>query len=121
MTWEDKKLERPHKCYDRTDKDKFLTEAMGICFWGDHSCIKCTDESGNPLGGVSRLPIAINFATPESFFKLYNWAKEQDWWRDFLDYSRIMCKVSILESIINPTRFSTAIYRFLMKEVIVEI
>ena len=111
MTWEDKKLERPRKCYERSDKAKFLTEAMGICFWGDHSCDKCTDDSGNLLGGKSRLPVAINFSTPESFFRLYNWAKEQDWWLIFV-FSSVLGSPLTSEPI-DPDQFSNEVYTYL--------
>lgn len=107
-----------------TERDKFLTEAMGECwheyetrdifidsFFGSHLynfCTKCniTDKDAKPY---------TNFSTWDSFGKLYSWCKEQEWWTMFCYYrfgdgNYIGYKVF---EFIDPDKFANTVYEFL--------
>ena len=78
--------------------DKFLTEAMG---------------SPQVLPWENWAP-DINFSTPASFFKLWNWAIEQDWWDLFTKESHDDAgNKTIIQELINPERFAKSIYEYL--------
>lgn len=64
-----------------------------------------------------------NFSSPDGFFKLWNWAIEQDWWCKFSKscissnekYKRIVSwHVDI--NLINPERFAKAVYEYLKEK-----
>ena len=107
-----------------TERDKFLTEAMGECWhekvhgntgpliWSKCSCganLVCRDC--NP-----------NFSTWTSFGKLWEWAIDQEWWNKF-EFSEYAghnrndefgaTLKDILQGLINPDRFATAVCEFL--------
>ena len=107
-----------------SERNKYITEAMGECwhdyFWQDaypecfYECILCSDQvfgqTMNPSNNSN-----LNFSTPEGFFKLWNWAIEQEWWWKFrnsiltgdaFDYQNI-------EHIINPDNLANAIEKYL--------
>ena len=119
-----------------SERDKFLTEAMGECWhdWiqktrlGSGRCI-CQVE-GHYMAYenfVFHAEMNLDFSTPEGFFKLWNWAKEQEWWTIFRK-SQIHRKIVkhdrgekdiwglIPAELINPDTFANAIYNYL-KEV----
>jgi hypothetical protein len=81
------------------ERDKDLTIAMGETWnvWDSFES-ECKPYSAN------------NFSTPDGFFKLWNWAKEQEWfWEGVfhrLDYQ-------VPELFINPDRFADAVYAYL--------
>lgn len=84
------------------ERDKFLTEAMSICFWLGHStCDKC--KTGRRVN-------AINFSTSESFFILWKWSLKQNWWLKFesrwTDYDNIL-------DLIDPDKLADSVYEFL--------
>lgn len=85
------------------ERDKFLTEAMGICFWLGHECEKCK-------GGLPRRVSAIDFSTHESFFILWKWCQTQHWWVEFInnwkDYNDIL-------DLLYPDQLANAVYAFL--------
>lgn len=96
-----------------TERDKRLTEAMGEC-WHEKKpvlvpqCIKCfkTDYVQN------------DFSTPDGFFKLWNWAQGQEWWRKFQHYHEgftVNVDYFFHEDIINPDRFADAVDKFLQE------
>ena len=73
------------------DKRRLLTEAMGEC-WHDGiayiyynfnkyytKCHKCCKTDVNNR----------TFTTPDDFFALWNWAKGQEWWDEFIFISRV--------------------------------
>lgn len=99
--------------------NRILNGAMGIKCCGSNvgewvfKCSVCGKTA-------SRLPVQIDFFTAEGFFKLWNWAQEQDWWsKFFLDHSvskytphRVWSKKQV-KVLINPDRFAPAVYDFL--------
>jgi len=115
-----------------TDRDKFLTETMGLC-WHEQSeqfgvCGKC----GNRLPGLgitcpdggSKIQIKrdFDFSTWHGFGMLWEWAIKQDWWRGKKDslVVSMLCRSGgvgdLLDKYISPSRFADAIYEFLRKQ-----
>ena len=92
-----------------TERDRFLTEAMGEC-WHGHTiswCEKCQ------IAGRS-----LSFSIPNGFFKLWDWAIKQDWWSAFGDLYYITpadggITAIQLEYLIDPDRFANTIYQYL--------
>jgi len=106
-----------------SDRDKFLTEAMGECWHG------ISDYSEKEQ----------NYSTWQGFGKIWEWAKVQEWWGDFIYYKQSMFTVSKGEilggtasnpvyehvinvdskflakiiDLINPDTFADALYEFL--------
>jgi hypothetical protein len=107
-----------------TERNNFLTEAILNCNhdyedierpygYGEFDtiliCSKCGKEKYH----------FIRFSTPDGFFKLWNWAKEQNWWEQFLikhcqasQYTHIAIDIKY----INPDRFANVIYEFLKEQ-----
>jgi hypothetical protein len=110
-------INNPHE--DRQDtgmdskqmtRDQFLTEMMGECwhipelykqesgFFG-FKCDKCKEKL-RPYPNT-------DFSTPEGFFKLWNYCKDQEWWSlfikkfvlNYVDYD--LPKIIIVEVVIN--------------------
>lgn len=81
-----------------TERDKFLTEAMGLLErWHDGDFIR----TGN----------SINFSTWQGFGELWEWSKKQEWWYEFW---KIDFGISIIKcELINPNNFANAVYNFL--------
>lgn len=121
-----------------SERDKFLTEAMGLC-WHEEGedvgiCRKCgvllpglgiACPDGNSRVLIERKP---DFNTWLSFGILFEWAQVQKWWIEFLfrdyatghDYEELSIKklrIYTLELLkfINPTVFADAIYQFLQE------
>lgn len=96
-----------------TERNKFLTEAMGEC-WHEVSqrpygyylfvCKKC--------GTQSTRDFSICFSTWEGFGKLWEWAKKQDWW-SYFSVCRIGYYGGINQDFIHPDNFADALYSFL--------
>ena len=70
------------------ERRKMLTEALGECWheWEIESpisgwiiCKNCKKYPEQVGGEENR-----TFATPNDFFALWNWAKEQEWWVEFV-------------------------------------
>lgn len=97
-----------------TERDKFLTEVMGIC-WHEQPikrepyCIKCKQRRGH----LVFTPNNVRFHTWPAFGLLFEWAQKQEWFAQFVffktnsDYDEIKIKF------IHPTRFADAVYQFL--------
>jgi hypothetical protein len=73
-------------------------------------------EHANTIGRQNGTFYFIDFSTPEGFFKLLDWAKEQSWWEQFLikhcqasHYTHIAIDIKY----VNPDRFASAIYEYL--------
>jgi hypothetical protein len=100
-----------------TDRDRFLTEAMGGC-WHEASRDPVFDDSPRCVCGKwwsacyeNKNP---NFSTWEGFGKLFCWAKEQRWWDSFrYEFIRSPGGGAYLDEYIAPDRMSNAIYEFL--------
>lgn len=122
------------------ERNKYLTEAMGDC-WHDEfidhdkfcpyhrvSCAKCKAYIGDSIyytkldkESKHYSPYVFgntNFSTPDGFFKLWNFAMEQKWWKCFCDWSWNIAdctgtETSYLVWLVNPDRFADAIYQYL--------
>ncbi len=91
--------------------NKFLTEAMGICFWINHDEEKCG------CAGKAKRVNPINFFTWEGFGILWTWAQEQSWWSDLakqLHLNDPYVGFPSLVQVINPEHFAVTIYDFLI-------
>ena len=112
-----------------SERDKFLTEAMGECWheWEGHvsdykRCMKCHKDGGYPEGFRVRL-INNNFSIWEGFGKLWEFCQKQEWWNDFCLHHKdsdnmkvaivVMSSNYLHEDIINPDRFADAVYEYL--------
>jgi len=97
-------------------RDQFLTEMMGER-WHEWKGNFCTCGQIGDIGSNHIDTYNINFSTPEGFFKLWNFCKEQEWWEDAgLDATGIIFKVTngklIDISYIDPDTFANAIAKF---------
>ena len=104
-----------------TERDKFLTEAMGECWhdWRDvdqnlnevgypshlEMCFRCKKTWGSYAG----IPPSgrIDFSTWEGFGKLWTWAINQVWLNQFFG------QFVSWEYLIHPDRFANAVHEFL--------
>jgi hypothetical protein len=101
----------------KEERDKFLTEAMGICthtwekpkgYIEGHICTRCNKYW--PVKPSTPMDI-INFSTWQSFGKLWEWAQRQEWWFSF--WQKDFGIAIVQPDLIHPDRFSNAIYEFL--------
>ena len=103
-----------------TERDKFLTEAMGECWhewkWipGDgRSCKNCDIDlygRDNPTySQIVETPENPDFSTWVGFGKLWEWAIDQEWFHLFLMVDNKSGPVDV----IHPDRFATAVYEYL--------
>jgi hypothetical protein len=72
--------------------DQFITEqVLGEC-WHESSgmtwiCGNCKTDigwKGSNANSVAVKTLNNDFSTPEGFFKLWNFSREQDWWSQFV-------------------------------------
>lgn len=127
------------------ERDKFLTEAMGALWHGwlleeygalpdnpdgsyggmGNQCA-CGFKRENRVNWFVGLPLKLghlckntDFSTPEGFFKLWNWARKQDWWTEFVKgIGYVMCDcgcgdIYVDQHWIDPSKFASSIYSFL--------
>lgn len=104
-----------------TERDKFLTKAMGKCWheW-EHfrgwRCPKCGSLSDNK---ESERPLNPNFSTWEGFGKLWSWMSSQEWKDEFMD-NHVFLDSSVqhdyMFEFINPNKFADAVYTYLMEK-----
>lgn len=89
-----------------TERDKFLTEAMGEewhkCDGWDFYCDQC--ESGTPM--------SADFSTWEGFGKLWNFCMNQEWFHD-LNHKLESESVTYNRKWVNPDIFADAVYNYL--------
>lgn len=111
-----------------TERDKFLTEAIGECwhdwkvvetyffeeFGRDVSVFECSKCGDFISGGDFETPYQINFSTWGSFGKLWEWVQKKEWWSDFI-VEMMGCHYDPVNLImhIHPDRFADALYEFL--------
>lgn len=103
------------------DKEKFLAEQLGECVpewkcnpkWNGieresvYKCLKC----GNNEYRHNQIN-PFNLADQANkFFILWNWAKKQEWWDDFV-YNRL----PVDHSFVSYEKFSTSLYNFLKEQ-----
>lgn len=104
-----------------SERDKFLTEAMGLC-WHETEKIMVSDGDDEPsyfeylckhCHTCNPNMERINFASWSGFGLLWEWARKQEWFPQFIfskthsDYDEIRIEF------INPSRFADAVYEFL--------
>ncbi len=94
-----------------TERDKFLTEAMG------ESWHRCDEWAFYCEQCAKNVPISEDFSTWEGFGKLFEFSKNQIWWKKFrlINHSLPdLFNVGLLnEDLIDPNSFADAIYEFL--------
>ena len=105
---------------------KYLTEAMGEC-WHDNTHTKGNHTICNDCRITGYLTnywwdkmkeLRTDFSTWEGFGKLWEWSRNQEWWRDFAgqwEYLDSSLFTTALDEMINPETFSNSIYDFLNK------
>jgi len=106
-------------------KDQFIFEKLEMGCWHDYEWInrvgvawqcRCGHEAYLPIDFL----INPDFSTWEGFGKLWEAAKEKEWWKEFLVWLR-MCKfetkfhneVEQIVEYIHPTRFRDELADFL--------
>jgi len=96
----------PCNCAARKQRDKFLTEAIGYKIH--------TDGLSYPKD-EPRLVGPLNFSTWNGFGKLWNWAKSQDWWKNFQsdNIAHPGGYAGINSDFINPDEFAKVVYEYL--------
>lgn len=109
------------------ERDKFLTQAMGECWFEadeypapPYRCRNCG------LDRLSHYNQEALFSTWAGFGKLWEWAQQQEWWGDFvaqLDILGIGCfkpdmKQTMLDCFrfVSPDRFANAVYEYLKQK-----
>lgn len=96
-----------------TERDKFITEAMGKC-WHQYKCIDF--EYICKCGDISNSLFALNptYSTWDGFGKLFEWSIKQDWWKELLTHwVDDFAPVDVPCMYINPVVFTDSIYDFL--------
>jgi hypothetical protein len=100
-----------------SERDKYLTEAMGEECW--HEWVYCGESKAICTQCNTDYTISKDrndFSTWEGFGKLWEFCKKQEWYYNFLktvcpyktDYPSV-----IHEDYIHPDRFADAVYEFL--------
>lgn len=92
--------------------NEFLSYFMGEHYHSGFYECKCGTKNVNRIW-----PSNNNFFTPEGFFKLFNWAKEQDWWTIYLCFGTDGEYISGFDDkidlkYISPDLFALTIYNF---------
>lgn len=109
----------------RTERDKFLTEAMGECWhgWREPKPKYIGDARWPCTCGENHGDIDFNndFSTWEGFGKLWEWVQKQEWWILFVDDNQtdehgLETINGYLRRLINPDRFADAVYKFLKEK-----
>lgn len=94
------------------ERDKFLTEALGLC-WHKYKgygyyCLKCQNYK---LGQGQD----YDFSDWSGFGILWEWAQKQEWWVDFLHDELHPYWEDQVKRLVDPTYFASAVYSFLRK------
>jgi hypothetical protein len=107
-------------------RDQFLTEKVLRECWHEWPtitqdlpsayalCKKCYLLAHNGFTYESN----NNFSTPEGFFKLWDYCKEQEWWKEFLSdywhFTRIDHLIinNLISKLINPDTFANEIAQY---------
>ena len=121
-----------------TERDKFLTEAMGECW---HDFVMAKNPDGRDAKGWTCTKCHIyttyihslycDFSTWDGFGKLWTWAQKQEWfdlfqcclyYHDYLKHchrpgdERLDNDKVLHNELIHPDRFANAVYEFLKEE-----
>ena len=118
------------------NRDKFLTLMQGNCwhdwlrdgdvYWDEYSYGDKTDYKCSLCGdiredeSVEYPPCNDTFDGAYDFFHLFEWAKGELWWMDFVyEISNWTPTGNLINALpieyVNPTKFSDSIYIFLLK------
>ncbi len=109
------------------DRDKYLTEAMGLCWHEENKqrkdVLRCVCSNQNHYNYTLERHIEKsnpNFSTWSAFGTLWEFAIKQEWWMEFWVkegqfYKNSVAKapVVIWNELINPDKFADALYKFL--------
>ena len=119
-----------------TERDKFLTEAIGECWHDPDPWLDADQFFPDPryaCCGVSKIrgKKLIDFSTWDGFGKLWTWAQEQEWfdlfqcclyYHEYLKHchrpgdERLDNDKVLHNELIHPDRFADAVYNFLSKK-----
>ena len=100
-------------CVMQSDNEYTIADCMYAS--GDKSPTDCEYWKEYLVDGVS------DFSTWPGFGKLWEWAQDQEWWQEFVEYMDInltdfvIGELEVFPWIINPDRFANAVYEFLKK------
>ncbi len=100
--------------YNDDDRDKFLVEAM------DEEYI---DRDGKSIVEIVATLYEQDFDTWDGFGHLLNWAKDEDWWEEFIgEYGVVICKDENAQpehylpvDLMVPDKFADAVMDFLQE------
>ena len=107
-------------------KCKFLTLVIGKC-WHDiksifamnRKCQKCKKviyfeycEGEECYGSLMDAPFNMNYFTPSGFWEVWEWAKEQNWWGNFV---WVFLLSQDIGNVINYRTFSDTLAQFLIE------
>ncbi len=103
------------------ERDKFLTEAMGMCWHEFGLCTSCQKGySGEYRFHCIKCHLACgycfyaDFSTWPGFGLLWEWATKQDWFRHFSIYIKVPPGFNVFSNYyIHPDRFADILYEFL--------
>lgn len=104
--------------YCSVNVNKYLTEAMNECWHGDAmrtGIFYACDECGEKLLSLGNSPLQssrMDFSTWQGFGKLWEWAKEQDWWIEFTGGACVISR-GFVEDMVDPDWFAKAVYDLL--------
>lgn len=97
-----------------TERDKFLTEAMGLCWhegrwYGFYWCCSNCDTT-LPRNADNN----IDFDSWPGFGILWEWSLKQEWWISFISHIGSPYALTVIQyTYINPSRFADAVFEFL--------
>lgn len=111
--------------------NKYLTNEMGECWHQfdccptkdcagiNYYCYKCDKDFEFSYDSKNKHDLNVDLFTHEGFFKLWNWAKEQSWFRKFIHYDINKCvydKTVIKINLIDPETFANKLYEYMTGE-----
>jgi hypothetical protein len=101
------------------NRDKFITEMLGGCW---HDFTYASNKIGYVCKWCEQKKTKVkrnNFSTPEGFFKLWNFCKEQEWWGSFIQslgfsvgYHWVEGYEALIRLIDDKGTFANAVARF---------
>jgi hypothetical protein len=107
-----------------TERDKFLTEAMGLAASECDNCgTKWPEQCGCDEVGIGSGNAPCDCSTWTGFGLLWQWANKQEWWNEFIDITlgvtskvssggQIVCRY-IRSNYVDPSYFADALYEYL--------
>lgn len=90
------------------EDSKFLAKQMGLC-WHEWEFISsyalCADESDYKCKICGKFKSTDNrpdFTTWEGFGKVWEWARDKDWWIEFVYQAKGDSVIDLLDNLIGP-------------------